>query len=713
MIAVAKKPKKTTAPKKTLRDRDAERKRAERALARIVEIPKCANRRRRTRLEADDEAWLRYYFAPESETEDPFTYDFTFQQREMIQAIKTAILHGGDQSIAASRGEGKTTYFERMLLKYTLMGVIHFGVLFAATGSKAEDSLEAIKNELENNVRLREDYPEACVPIIALEGAPQRAGAQLVSGFRHDNPRRRFEAARSQFSWCGQEIYFPKVPGSPSSGAIIATRGLDAAVRGIKKKGRRVDVACIDDPDTEETASSEQQAKKLENRIDRAIAGLGGQKRSVARVMLTTLQNRICVSYKFCDPEQKPSWKPKKFRFMITAPERVDLWDEYVTLKKADWQQDSNYAHEFYVANRDAMDAGAVVANLNRYVSGELSAIQHYFNLVARLGQDAVDSEYNNDPPEETGPIESGITAHRVQTQVSGYLRMAVPPECKLLTMGIDCQKRGLYWVVRAWRPDGTGYTIDYGFFPTFGTSYGSDVGVDKAIHRAIIMLMEEMKQREYVNIHGEILPIGLTVVDAGWETTAVYQACSDIRLGILPAMGYGKSGGCARPSFHQNRERRDDYIPGDGWNCVVINKEEWPGLWRLDMDADRWKSWEHDRWMTLPGNPGTMMLFGSVGERPDRMSKDQQEHMTYAKHIVAEVQTEEFVRGVLTRKWANKHSRPNHYLDASYMADVAANVKGIRLMRQVVETKKASSTKVNQQPQQQSDSRPFLASER
>ena len=69
-------------------------------------------------LESDDTEWLRYYFA------DLFWYDFTTQQLEMIEAIRSAIRYGGDQAIAASRGEGKTKIFERTMLKYTLSGVI-------------------------------------------------------------------------------------------------------------------------------------------------------------------------------------------------------------------------------------------------------------------------------------------------------------------------------------------------------------------------------------------------------------------------------------------------------------------------------------------------------------------------------------------------------------------------------------------------------------
>jgi hypothetical protein len=224
------------------RDNAAHAKR--RASDALVIVPACADRERRLRLEADDEAWLLHYFGVECELDDPFWYQFTPQQKEMIRAIRHAIKHGGDQAIAASRGEGKSTLAERLLLKSALSGEVNYSVLFASTGPMADNSLDSIKTAIADNPLLAADYPEVCVPVIALEGAPQRANTQRVSGERHDNGEL-YEMAETRFSWCGQEVIFPKVPGSPSAGAIIATRGLDAAVRGLKKKGKRPKLAIV------------------------------------------------------------------------------------------------------------------------------------------------------------------------------------------------------------------------------------------------------------------------------------------------------------------------------------------------------------------------------------------------------------------------------------------------------------------------------------
>jgi hypothetical protein len=470
------------------RQRDAERKRKQRAEGREIIVPVCADKKRRTRLEKNVLKWLRWYGHEE------FTREFTEQQKVMIKAILVALETGEDQAIAASRGEGKSSVAEWVLMFLLLKGLIPFAVLFAATGPDAENSLDSIKERLEENERLAADYPEVCVPIRALEGSPQRAGTQLVTGKRHDNGKT-YHGVASNFRWCGKEIRLPRVPGSPACGAIIATRGLDGAVRGLKRGKERPTIAVIDDPDTEESVTNETLAAKLEKKIDTTIAGLAGQKQPMARVMLTTIQRRQCVSAKFTDPEQKPSWHGRRFKLLEKPPTRMDLWEEFVQQQQADWHDGTTKADKLYAKHQKAMDAGAVMGNPYRMPRGERSALQFFFIEVARLGWDAVNSEYQNDPPEESGPVESGITPLRIQRQVNGMPRGVVPAGCTLLTMGIDCRKLLLHWVVRAWRPDGTPFTIDYGEHLTKGTVKGSDEGVDLALRRALRELVESRKQ--------------------------------------------------------------------------------------------------------------------------------------------------------------------------------------------------------------------------
>lgn len=378
---------------------------------------------------------------------------------------------------------------------------------------------------------------------------------------------------------------------------------------------------------------------------------------------------------------------------MVHPPTRIDMWDEYVRLRVIDFQngdENARTAFAYYEDNRKAMDEGAVVSNPNRYdkllafdgLPRELSAIQHYYNRVADTSPDAVACELDNDPPEEGEDLTGDVTPQTIQRQTTGVPRGIIPPGCTVLTHGVDVGKWRLHWVVRAWKPDATGYTIDYGTQDVHGAQYGSDIGLDAAIHAAIIQRHDEFLDAAYMTPDGEKITETVTLVDASYRTDAVYAACMAIRQGIWPVMGFGKSMGCVKMNFSPGQKATKTMKPGDGFKLSKVGK-----VWLVEADADRWKRWEHDRWMTAVDQPGRMHLFGELGE-PDHMSQDQFDHTNYAKHICSEVEREEFHHGVLRKRW-RAVSKENHWLDASYYADVAAAMRGIRLS--MAETRAAS----------------------
>ena len=643
--------------------RDADRKREKRKSERLVIIPKCADIARRRALEQDDEEWLYYYFHPDACPRNPFTYRFVKQQRRIIETVGQAIRDGRDKSIAASRGEGKTTICERLAMKYIMQGnafpdiAIYFAVLLAATGGAASNSLDEMKDQIESNERLCLDYPEICVPVRALESTPQKAHTQIVSGYRHDTGEP-FDEANSKFTWCGDEVIMPNVPGSPSALSIIATRGLDAAILGLKKKGRRPDLILIDDPDTLETARSQHLADKLESNIEGALGQLGGQTRRAARVMITTVRSRISASYKYTDRKLKPYFRGERFAFLEQKPTNLDRWEEYVMLAQQDQLDETTKAHDLYLAHFDEMNAGARVANANRFTKTEATALEYYYAEMARMGEQFVLTELDNNPAEETGFIESGISKHRIQKQISGYARKLIPPGFTVLTHTIDVRKIALHWVVRAWRLDGTGTTIDYGIHSLIGTERGKEEGVEAAVYNAIIGRMIEFDETDYTiaGTDGEMIPRSKTIslVDAGWQTQVVYQACRDARRrtrqAVLPIMGLGKSCGCVRTSYRELYKSSDRVKNYDGYRFV---KRE-GGLWLVESNADYWKAWEHDRWMTGDGRVGQMTLYGehddylaSIGQ----LTVDQKKHFNYATHIVNEREVEKPYRGGMRRE--------------------------------------------------------------
>lgn len=658
-------------------DTGAARKSVARRADRTIAIGPCEDPALRTALESDTVAWLRYFFQDDGEIEAPFSHPFSGQHLEIIAAIDAAIDVGGDQAIAASRGEGKSTLTERVTLKAVLQGRVRFAAIFGATGPLAANSLEEIKLALETNNRLHALYPEVCVPIRALENIPQRASAMILSGHRHDDGTP-FEEAAADFTWTGREVTLPRVPGAPASGATISTRGLDGAVRGLKKKGRRPDIAIIDDPDDEETARSEEQTKKLKKKIDRAIAGLGSQSKPIARVLLTTLQTSTSVSAIFTDPAQKPSWKGKRFKFLAKKPTRLDLWEKFVEMRQEDWKLGTDNAHLFYLANQVAMDDGAEVSNAYRFdPNTQASALEFYFSQVAKLGQEAVSTEYDNEPPVEAASEDIVLTAKRIQKQINGLKRQVIPEGTTHITRGIDCKKQALHWAVRAWLPDGSPHTIDYGVTEVLGTKYGESDGVELALRNAILKGHEEFMAAEYRFADGELatelLEDSLTLIDCRWQREAVVGACRLIgdHTRIMPVMGYGRSKG-VRGVFRPGKARTATCKPGQNYNlvlesCTIDGKQI--RFWCVQVDADYWKNYEHERWLTGEGKPGRALIWGETDARSIRfgdLSRDQKAHTAYAHHLTNESE----VDGV----WKTKSDNV-HWLDGSCYSDVGYRV--------------------------------------
>ena len=159
-------------------DRDSQRAlmAKRRSEGRDIEIPAPVDWLRRQECEADVYRFLETYFSKR------FTNPWDDNQRDMIDAILRRARYGGDQSIAAPRGEGKTTIAETVTIFSLLTGILRFPLLVAATGPDAERILSNIKAEIEFNDLLAEDYPEVCEPVRAL--------VRCSSTLRHANRSR-------------------------------------------------------------------------------------------------------------------------------------------------------------------------------------------------------------------------------------------------------------------------------------------------------------------------------------------------------------------------------------------------------------------------------------------------------------------------------------------------------------------------------------------
>lgn len=612
-----------------------------------------ANPKRREDCLRDPEKFLRVYFP------DLFTMAFAAHHRRIIEAVCYVAEFGGDQAVAAPRGEGKTTLTACLIIFAILRGWVRYPVVVAQTGPHAERIFSDIRHQFERNGLLAADYPEICAPVMALEGAPQRGGQQ-----RHKGERTRIE-------WKAGHVVFPYVEGSGYGGVVLSYAGLDSAIRGLVVNGQRPDFVLIDDPETRESAVSEYQIGVRERVIDRDIAGLAGPTKRLARVMLCTLQNTYCLAAKYTDRTVKPSWSGHRFGMIRKWPEREDLWREYVSIRRREQiagDKDARAATRFYLENRDKMEVGAEVANPERYSRGvtrdgwqiERSALQHCYNLIADNGLEPFLCEYQNDPPEESGPDVIGVTAEVVMSRVSGFNHREIPPEASIVTAGIDVGKYMSHWVEIAWFSDASGVVVDYGVIET------ANVQRKMTATAAEVSIFNSLMQWSSERIQEGRVP-DVVAVDAGAFTQTIYnfvrQAGGNPYIACKGENSTNWRGG--RPG--KNR------LVGEHWFSVLQPE----GVWLYHLHADYWKQYVHERFLTATfdtqhkRNAGSLSVYSHA---------DKMEHNAYAHHIAAEELREEFKAGKgLRRAWVQT-SRNNHWLDATYMACAGACIRGITL---------------------------------
>ena len=117
-----------------------------------------------------------------------------------------------------------------------------------------------------------------------------------------------------------------------------------------------------------------------------------------------------------------------------------------------------------------------------------------------------------------------------------------------------------------------------------------------------------------------------------------------------------------------------------------------------MEVDADHWKTWVHQRLSMPLGKRGAMSLFQA----------GLQEHLALARHLTAETKIEEFVagRGVVV-KW-ERLRRQNHWFDALYNACAAGHLCGVRLVSGDEPTRPQSKPRVSP-AMVQPDGRPWV----
>lgn len=646
------------------RSTDVKRKRDRRSEAARIVIPDCVDLQRRERALADPELFLKTYFA------NRYRRPFGKHHYKMIEVIHERAQNGGRQAIAAPRGCGKSELVKGMLVFLVLAELVRFPLPMAATTKHAHKLYRDFQKKIATNDLLLADFPEVCYPVRALEGAPQRAAKQHIDG------------KLTEIVWTTQEYLSLPIVHSDNAfcktygGVKMSFVGLDAAFRGANIDGDRPDFILIDDPETRESAKSIGQIDDRLDILDKDIAGLAGEDEELSIAVLTTVQNCYCASFQLTDREERPAFNGLRYGMFEKWPQRMDLWDEYIALRRKAMAEGDKYgipAIDFYLQNKGVMDAGAELLTeffTPRRIPGVQlthSNLQVQFDKIADTSMSAYRSEYQNDPEPEEENERSTLTIGKVCNTTSGYQQGEQPLEAEYNFLGIDIGKYTSHWVKIACDLRATTWVTDYGIIETHGLSKHS---TEQAIDNALIDALTEFSESSVCTTESPLI----SLVDSGDFTESIYEF---VHRAGLP---FFSSKGVPSDKFRQ-KKKNDEFEPhleSYGHNTVDSKQRK---IHLCIVNTDYWKNWAHDRYLVKTfvdqtRVPGSLAIF----EPP---MGDIRFHSQFGRHMVSEgLELVPVTNKAFKKMWIVHDRKNNHWLDALALACAAAGVAGIRLVQ-------------------------------
>lgn len=260
---------------------------------------------------------------------------------------------------------------------------------------------------------------------------------------------------------------------------------------------------------------------------------------------------------------------------------------------------------------------------------------------------------------------QTSLEVHELASRITQLPRGVVPETATELTAAVDIGKYLLHWIAVAWSPGATGHVVDYGRIEV----PSDDLGVEKAI----LVALREFKDLALGGFavegqEGNPKQPTQVWVDSGYQAPVVYAFCRESGDRFRPAVGRGAAQ--QRQQWYNRPTQTGSVVKhiGEGFHINHLRAER---LRLVEIDADHWKTWVHQRLSTPLGTPGAMTLFQATP----------QDHLAFAKHLTAETKTEEFVTGKgVVVKW-ERIRRQNHWFDAFYNACAAGHYCGVRLV--------------------------------
>ncbi len=674
----------------------------------IGQIPAVVDPKRREDCRNNLALFLITYFP------DVFAWEFSQDHLDLIRQIELTVFEGGLFVYAVYRGFGKTAIARGAAVWMLLYGHAEVVPIICSTKDSAERSLQFVRIALWKNALLLEDFPEACYPIVSLEGSNRRSQGQL-----YETPDGRHEHTHVNFE--KDVIQLACIEGYAASGSVVVALSLEGEIRGLNfvtADGRslRPRVGIVDDPQTKESAQNPDQVAKRLDIIMRDILMSGGHNDELSLIVPATIIESDDLIDQLFDHNEHPEWVGRKVKMLKAMPERMDLWEEYGRIQRnyressrQDQQRAKREAAEFYLENRDEMDRGAEPAWTECYKRSdkycELSAIQHAMNFYTRYGEKVFMTECQN-TPDSGETSDEALTAQKIMDQVEERLpRGKVPPWADLIVAGIDIHDDMLFWQVYALRrEDFRGHLLDYGAWPkqnrlnfTQGRGQGRitlkmkyrGMGKEGALRKGLQELTEYLTERLFEVEDGSQKQIERIGYDSNYQTRLIYEFCADDPRVRVPLAGaYDTYQGAV--GFFEKKEARTSRIQkrlnGTGYKSKPI--EDYPKLRLVTYEANYAKTFFRERLLTAKGDKGAFTIFKG----------DRSEHNLLITHLLGEQAT--YITSSKGREgWVWKPVKKggdNHWLDVGAYCCVIGSLLECRKGEETAKPQKRKVKKVS-----------------
>lgn len=658
----------------------------------IGRIPRCRHRRVRASCRIDLLRFGLLYCMDTYEGMKPLLKRRPSPRMErFVRALQEKILHGGLKHVRWPRGKGKTTWVKVAIIWAGLYGHKSFMVVVEKVKGMAHVVVDEVWKRIHLSPRLSADFPEFAVPMHDVMLSPQRMRVQTCNG---KPTYMRQDVSRFHY------YKLPTVDGFPNTGAIIAYRGADQALRGINIDSARPDFFFIDDPQTEDDARNPKTIAKIEKEITSAVLGSGELSERISAVMASTPIEPNDVSETFADPQKHPEWETETERLVVSFGPKAEMSAHLKRLAV-----DIHSAHAYYLEHRAEIEAGVEMMDDGDFNPlTECSAYEHALYLLFTMKATSFYAEMQMIPSKAQGIYK--ITAKLVRERVNGVPFGVVPRECDqgLLAFVDVNAAAGLRWEIAAFGAGRRVATLAYGQYPAEGQRLYPEGLPESAIPGYLAPALREVATRimgtPFADVDGNPLHVGGICFDGGWQTATVATEVANLNAdGIVAVWSKGFSSKEYSRNHHERAAAEQEEAAKKGKRSPIKAAEECH-TWRsntfngifLAFNSDYWKEVSQTSYLAEPLTSSSSSFYGD----------DPTLHIDFAQEVCnEELQAKEkSTRYGSIWTWKKSKGLPNHYGDVhagvmvygairSYFDPIASVVSADGLGKQISTRKK------------------------